>query len=139
MRATIIAVAALLAAGPAFAGTSLLPRVAKVDDYVKNVPPSLICIEPGNNASCAQMRGKFDTAGGQYITSDFPNGNHLSCFYPARPANYGLCFATLHDGTTKIMPVVNAPNRYLPTDDPRCKGWGSADTAEYIACEAAQP
>jgi hypothetical protein len=43
MRATIVAVAALLAAGPAAAGTSLLPRLAEVPDSLRDQPPVYHC------------------------------------------------------------------------------------------------
>ena len=133
MKTTIIAAAILLAASPAFASTSLLPRLAEADDAVKNVAPDFRC-DPGR--PCQQVRGVPDGKGGGYETFDVADGRHIRCFWSTNA--YGLCQnnSGLLFGFTSMSDNQIAA---LPSDDPRCKDWGSVDTVEYLSCEAAQP
>jgi hypothetical protein len=134
MRATIIAVAALLATGPAFAGTSLLPHLAEAD-HLLNEPPIYACNE--DKTDCYLMRFGVNHATGEgYEIRDHPNGVRVTCYYPGQKAigsNYALC----GDGKS-FWPVNGTALHKLPTDDPRCKGFGSVDTLEYLICLSGQ-
>ena len=131
MRTTVVAAAA----SPASVGTSLLPRLAEVDDAVKSAAPDFRCAEQGNKKSCQQIRGASDGKGGGFETNDFADGLHIRCFWPTKA--YGLCQD--NNGVIHAATTLNGVDVVLPSDDPRCKDWGSVDTIEYLACEAAQP
>ena len=79
MGAAIIAVAALLAAGPAVAGTSLLPRLAEADRLL-NEPP--YACNP-DKTDCELLRGGSDPKKGNwYAIHDHPNGVGITCYQP---------------------------------------------------------
>jgi hypothetical protein len=128
MRATIIAVAALLAAGPALAGTSLLPRLAEADRLL-NDPPVYHCNDAAKT-DCDLMRAGFNRASGEvYEIHDHPNGVRVTCYYPGHlkiGSSYALC------GDGKSFWVISGPL------DPRCTAFGSADTIEYLVCLSGQ-
>jgi hypothetical protein len=132
MRAAIIAVAALLGAGPAFAGTSLLPHLAEADRLL-NEPPIYACNE--DKTDCELARAGWDNQTGQdWVIHDHQNGVRITCYYPHQSAgSLGLC------GNGKsFWPVDGMPRNKLLTNDPRCKGFGSAETLEYLICLEAQ-
>ena len=82
MRAATIAVAALLAAGPAFAGTSLLPRLTEADRLL-NEPPVYAC--KSDKTDCELLRGGSDTKTGDwYAIHDHPNGVRILSWEPRR-------------------------------------------------------
>jgi hypothetical protein len=132
-----IALAALLAAGPAFAGQSILPRLAEVDDAVKNVAPVFECNEPGNKDTCQQIRHTTNVKGEGFTAFDGGGGRHAECFWPT--PNYGICHMHNQSGDFAAAALsINGHVAFVRSDDPRCSEWGSYDTPEYLACEAAQ-
>ena len=139
MKTAIVGITVLLAASPAFAATSIMPRLAEVEDAVKNVAPVYRC-EPGDKDSCQQRRVATNSKGEGFETSDYANGDHTRCFYPT--PTYGLCHFILKsrgkEGNLAVI-LVNGQYTAIRPNDPRCANWGGFDTLEYLSCEAAEP
>ena len=134
--AAAIALSIGVATVPAFASTSLLPRLAEVDATVRNVQPEFTC-EPDDKNDCAQQRVRVNDKGEIFATFDYASGQHRRCFWATTEQTYGLCqVVNGWFGPSATWPVVNG-TMGVETDDPRCKMWGASDTAEYLSCFAA--
>jgi hypothetical protein len=113
----------------------LVAKLAEVDDAVKDVAPQYGCYDQTDPKTCQQKRMAF-TSGGTFATFDFPEGSRVRCFSPGIGLRYRVC-----GSGDMVRPEIFDGSDWIeaPSGDPRCEHWGNPFTAEYLACEAAQP